>query len=104
MDARRPAPTAQAGRLCDPGKGGLEALLPFGRCEAGAGHCCRPDSRLQVPREFGQLLRMYGTSSDVIVSIELANCQGQLLVALEAGSVFVGLFTADGTYLPVRRR
>jgi hypothetical protein len=49
-------------------------------------------------REFGQLLRMYGPSSDVIVTIELANGEGQLLVALEAGSVFVGLFTTDGTY------
>jgi hypothetical protein len=42
-------------------------------------------------REFGQLLRMYGPSSDVTVTIELANGEGQLLVALEAGSVFVGL-------------
>jgi hypothetical protein len=48
--------------------------------------------------EVGRLLRRYADTSDVTVTIELANSHGQLLVALEAGSVFVGLFTADGTY------
>ena len=48
--------------------------------------------------EVGRLLRRYADASDVTVTIELAHSHGQLLVALEAGSVFVGLFTADGTY------
>lgn len=49
-------------------------------------------------REFGQLLRRYGDASDVTVTIELPNGLGELLIALEAGSVFVGLVTADGVY------
>jgi hypothetical protein len=49
-------------------------------------------------REFGRLLRGYGDASDVTVTIELPNGHGELLIALEAGSVFVGLVAADGVY------
>jgi len=49
-------------------------------------------------REFGQLMRTYGDASDVTVTIELPDGHGQLLMALEAGSVFVGLVASDGIY------
>jgi hypothetical protein len=49
-------------------------------------------------REFGQLMRRYGDASDVTVTIELPDGHGQLLMALEAGSVFVGLVASDGVY------
>lgn len=48
--------------------------------------------------EVGRLLRTYADASDVTVSIELANGHGTLLMALEAGSVFVGLVAADSIY------
>lgn len=51
-------------------------------------------------REFGQLLRGYRDASDVTITIELPDGHGELLVAVEAGSVFVGLVlvAADGVY------
>jgi hypothetical protein len=49
-------------------------------------------------REFGQLMRRYGDASDVTITIELPDGHGQLLMALEAGSVFVGLVASDGIY------
>jgi len=53
---------------------------------------------LDPVREFGQLMRTYGDASDVTVTIELPGGHGQLLMALEAGSVFVGLVASDGIY------
>jgi hypothetical protein len=49
-------------------------------------------------REVGKLLRRYADASDVTVTIELPTGDGQLFMALEAGSVFVGLVTGDGVY------
>ena len=49
-------------------------------------------------REVGRLLRTYEDASDVTVSVQLPDDHGTLLVALEAGSAFVGLETPDGIY------
>ena len=49
-------------------------------------------------REVSGLLRAYADASDVTVSIRLPSNQGLLLVALEAGSAFVGLERSDGVY------
>lgn len=47
-------------------------------------------------REVGRLVHTYADASDVTVSIELPNDHGTLLVALKAGSAFVGLVAPDG--------
>jgi hypothetical protein len=49
-------------------------------------------------REVSGLLRAYAHASDVTVSIRLPSNHGLLLVALEAGSAFVGLEKSDGVY------
>jgi hypothetical protein len=60
------------------------------------------DRRLPATADPGcearRLLRAYADASDVTVSIELPDDRGTLLVALEAGSAFVGLDAADGVY------
>jgi len=53
--------------------------------------------------EVGRLLRRCADASAVTVTIDLANSHGQLLVALEACNVFVGLFAADGATNTWRR-
>ena len=49
-------------------------------------------------REVSGLLCAYAHASDVTVSIRLPSNHGLLLVALEAGSAFVGLEKSDGVY------
>lgn len=49
-------------------------------------------------RETSRLLRAYADASDVTISIKLPDNHGTLLVALEAGSAFVGLEAPDGIY------
>lgn len=49
-------------------------------------------------RDVGALLRPYASASDVTVSITLPADHGTLLVALEAGSAFLGLQMSDGIY------
>ncbi len=49
-------------------------------------------------REVGRLLRKHADASDVTISIELPQDHRMLLVALHAGSAFIGLDTHDGIY------
>ena len=49
-------------------------------------------------REASRLLRAYADASDVTISVKLPDDHGTLLVALEAGSAFVGLDAPDGIY------
>jgi hypothetical protein len=56
-------------------------------------------SAVAVPMsQVGGLLRSYADASDVTVSIELPDDHGTLLIAVEAGSAFVGLAAPDGIY------
>jgi hypothetical protein len=49
-------------------------------------------------REVVRLLRRHADASDVTISVELPQGHGTLLVALQAGSAFIGLDTHDGIY------
>jgi hypothetical protein len=49
-------------------------------------------------RETSRLLRAYADASDVTISVKLPDDHGTLVVALEAGSAFVGLEAPDGIY------
>lgn len=49
-------------------------------------------------RHLGEMLRTYAEASDVTVSVTLPDEHGTVLMALEAGSAFVGLQALDGIY------
>jgi hypothetical protein len=48
--------------------------------------------------QVGEMLRTYAGASDVTVLVTLPDEHGTVLMALEAGSAFVGLQTQDGIY------
>jgi hypothetical protein len=49
-------------------------------------------------RQVGEMLRTYTGASDVTVSVTLPGEHGTVLMALEAGSAFVGLQAQDSLY------